>query len=211
MIPLFAAVDTSDAGIVEAGSTDTAAPPPPLPLLLESEDAEAEAEAEAPAELVDVDCDTETVDRPLALTAPPPAAAVEVDESVDDDPDESVEEEEPEEPDESLPDPLLDPLLEPLLDPLLEPVLEPEPEPLLFTLPIVTVQVLISCTRSLPSTVIGVSFMTQVCVMSPAGVEVVDLVITVVGCPSARLRRTGIAIAGESARKRHWKRRRKAR
>jgi len=55
-------------------------------------------------------------------------------------------------------------------------------------------------------TVIGVRVITHVCVISPTGVEVVDWVIRVVLCPSDwRLMTTGIAFAGERARKRQKK------
>jgi len=54
--------------------------------------------------------------------------------------------------------------------------------------------------------------MTHVCVIGPAAVEVVDWVITVVVLPSDwRLMTIGTAFAGESARNRQWKRKRKAR
>jgi len=144
-----------------------------------------------------------TEDTPLTLTGLPPAAAVEEapDESVDEDPDESVDED----PDESVDE---DPEFEEsvLVVVVEEPEVPPLPLllPLLFTAPIDNVQVLTSRTAALPLlSVIGVSVMTHVCVISPAGVEVVDWVITVVVCPSDwRLMTTGIAFAGERARKR---------
>jgi hypothetical protein len=192
------------AGIDVALPGDTGAPPLP-----ESVEAVVEAEAaDAPAESVaDADADPvtdagATDETPLTLTAPPAAPVAEapvesVDDdpvvSVDDDPVVSVEDEEP---------PSV-PLLPPVL-PLL---------PLLFTAPIVKVQVLTSWTAALPLlSVIGVSVMIHVCVISPAGVEVVDWVITVLAWPSDwRLMTIGTAFAGESARNRQWKRKRKAR
>lgn len=130
--PLPAEVFTSVAGTDETGLADIA---PPLPL--ESEDAEDVAPA-APAESVAVACDAGTDDTPLTLRAPPPAAAVDdPDVSVEDDPDVSVEE-----------DPESDESVVEVVEELDEPEEESpepfEPEPLLFTLLIVTVQVLTS-------------------------------------------------------------------
>jgi len=182
--PLSAAVFAID----ETTPADTAAPPPPL--LPESEDAE--DEATAPAESVAV---ADAEDTPLASPVDEVEAAPDESVEVEDDPefDESVEVvadvEVSEDPDELLPEPLLEPLLPP------------------FALFIVRVQVLTSRTAALPlASVMGVSDMTQVCVISPAAVLVVDWVITVVACPSWR-GSTGIAFA----RKRQLKRKRKAR
>jgi len=173
------------------------------PLAPDASVAEAEA-AEASDESVEVGVDDAgTNDTPLAITAPPPAEAVEEapDESVEEAPDESVDDPESElsvEDDESA-------------DVVVEPdVSVPLLLPLLFTAAIVRVQVLTSCTSWPPS--IGVRLITHVCVMSPAGVDVVDWVITVVVLPSDwRLMTTGAAFAGERARKRHWRKKRKAR
>jgi hypothetical protein len=61
-------------------------------------------------------------------------------------------------------------------------------------------------------TVIGVSVITHIWVMGPAGVVVVDWVMTVVLWPSVwRLMTIGTAFAGERARKTQFKRKRKAR
>lgn len=176
VVPPSTAVFATD----ETTPADTAAPPPP-PLLPESE----VEEVAAPAESVVV-ADATVEDPPSA----PPAAEVEdaPDESVEveDDPefDESVEVEVSEEPDELLPEPLLELLAA-----------------------IVRVQVLTSRTAALPlSSVMGVSAMTQVCVIAPEGVLVVDWVMTVVACPSWR-GSTGTAFT----RKRQLKRKRKAR
>lgn len=206
---------TADAGIIVTPLTDAAAPPlpdeadgvaPPAPAESVGDAADpAESVADAdPAESV---ADAATEDTPLAITAPPPAVeelddpesvdepefdvSVEEDESADEVVVESEEPDDPEDPEEEPEDP-------------------EAPEEPLFTLLIVTVHVLISWKAGLPfESVIGVSFMTQVCVMSPATVEVVDWVMTVVAPGSARL--TGIALAGASARNRDWKRKRKAR
>jgi len=144
---------TAEAGIMVT-DPDTAASPPPLPLEPADADevapAEADADADA-AESVAVAVGAAPDDTPLALTAPPPEAAVEEADdpefvSVDDDPelDVSVEEEESalvvvdEEESEELDDEEPDEEPEEELDELLEP-LEP-----LFTLLIVTVHVLTS-------------------------------------------------------------------
>jgi len=180
------------------------------PLAPDASVAEAEA-AEASDESVEVGVDDAgTNDTPLAITAPPPAEAVEEapDESVEEAPDESVDD-----PDESVDDPESELSVED--DESADVVVEPDVSvplllPLLFTAAIVRVQVLTSCTSWPPS--IGVRLITHVCVMSPAGVDVVDWVITVVVLPSDwRLMTTGAAFAGERARKRHWRKKRKAR
>jgi len=85
---------TAEAGIVVTESGDTAAPPPPLPLEPADADEVAPAEADADAAesvAVGAGAATATDDTPLALTAPPPEAAVEEADdpelvSVDDDP-----------------------------------------------------------------------------------------------------------------------------
>lgn len=139
---------------------DTAAPPEPEPAEVDADDPLPDVLPEATpeaAESVAVAEGLATVETPLTLGPPPPAAALDVDPfasavevvEVDEDPDESDESEEPDEE------------LEPLAEPL-------------FAAPFVIVHVLTCRTAGLPLTsVIGVSVITQVCVISPATVVVV--------------------------------------
>jgi hypothetical protein len=212
-VPETALAAPADAGTEVTPSSDTAAAP------AGAEDPETAAEVVAAgAEVVAAAAEVVTAeaameDTPLSLTAPPPPDAVVADpaeESVVDalDPEASVEvlvdedesvdelEESVDELEESV-DELeesedeLDELEEPEDDETDEPPFE---EPL-FCPFIVTVHVLTSWTAGLPLlSVTGVRVMTQVCCMSPADVEVVDEVVTVVACWSwACLRSRGAA------------------